>query len=135
MLAAPGPVPPEPRVAPSVGVALPGVVVAFSVEVTVNTLPSISTGWVWGGRWAASIATWVAGLVLVMTPGVVDWSMVWPWTKAAGVIAMTVFHHWLMIQRRRLARGEGLSGRRYRMMNEVPTLLMVIIVLSVIVKF
>lgn len=83
----------------------------------------------------ASIATWVAGLVLVMTPGVVDWSMVWPWTKAAGVIAMTVFHHWLMIQRRRLARGEGLSGRRYRMMNEVPTLLMVIIVLSVIVKF
>ena len=83
----------------------------------------------------ASIATWVAGLFLVMTPGVVDWSMVWPWTKAAGVIAMTVFHHWLMIQRRRLARGEGLSGRRYRMMNEVPTLLMVIIVLSVIVKF
>lgn len=83
----------------------------------------------------ASIATWAAGLVLVMTPGVVDWSMVWPWTKAAGVIAMTVFHHWLMIQRRRLARGEGLSGRRYRMMNEVPTLLMVIIVLSVIVKF
>lgn len=83
----------------------------------------------------ASIVTWVAGLVLVMTPGVVDWSVVWPWTKAAGVIAMTVFHHWLMIQRRRLARGEGLSGRRYRMMNEVPTLLMVIIVLSVIVKF
>jgi putative membrane protein len=28
-----------------------------------------------------------------------------------------------------------LTGRNYRMMNEVPTLLMVVIVLSVIVKF
>ena len=83
----------------------------------------------------ASIATWVAGLALVFTPGIVDWSMLWPWTKAAAVIAMTVFHHWLMIERKRLARGEGLSGRRYRLMNEVPTLLMVVIVLSVIVKW
>ena len=83
----------------------------------------------------ASIATWIAGLALVFTPGIVDWSMAWPWTKAAGVIGMTVFHHWLMIERKKLARGEGSTGRRYRMMNEVPTLLMVVIVLSVIVKF
>lgn len=83
----------------------------------------------------ASIATWAAGLALVFTPGIVDWSMVWPWTKAAGVIGMTVFHHWLMIQRKILARGEGMTGRQYRMMNEVPTLLMVLIVVSVIVKF
>jgi len=83
----------------------------------------------------ASIATWVAGLALVFTPGIVDWSMVWPWTKATAVIGMTLFHHWLMIERKKLARGEGSTGRRYRMMNEVPTLLMVVIVLSVIVKF
>lgn len=83
----------------------------------------------------ASIATWLAGLALVFTPGIVDWSMIWPWTKAAAVIAMTVFHHWLMIERKKLARGEGSTGRRYRMMNEVPTLLMVVIVVSVIVKF
>ena len=83
----------------------------------------------------ASIATWVAGLALVFTPGIVDWTMVWPWTKAAAVLAMTVFHHWLMIERKKLLRGEGSSGRRYRLMNEVPTLLMVLIVLSVIVKF
>lgn len=83
----------------------------------------------------ASIATWAAGLALVFTPGIVDWSMVWPWTKASAVIGMTVFHHWLMIERKKLSRGEGSSGRRYRLMNEVPTLLMVVIVLSVIVKF
>ena len=83
----------------------------------------------------ASIATWIAGLALVFTPGIVDWSLAWPWTKAAGVIGMTLFHHWLMIQRRKLQRGAGLSGRQYRIMNEVPTILMVLIVVSVIVKF
>lgn len=83
----------------------------------------------------AMIASWLAGLALVLTPGIVDWSMVWPWTKGASIIGMTWFHMWLAGQRRRLAQGISLSGRRYRMMNEVPTLLMIVIVLSVIVKF
>ena len=84
----------------------------------------------------AMIATWVAGLALVVTPGVVDWSMVWPWTKAAAVLAMTWFHHWLATQRKIMAtRPAPFSGRTYRLMNELPTLLMVVIVLSVIVKF
>ena len=84
----------------------------------------------------AMIATWVAGLALVVTPGVVDWSMVWPWTKAAAVLAMTWFHHWLATQRKIMATQPApLSGRTYRLMNELPTLLMVVIVLSVIVKF
>jgi putative membrane protein len=39
----------------------------------------------------ASIATWVFGLVLVFTPGIVDWGMVWPWTKAVSVLIMTWF--------------------------------------------
>lgn len=83
----------------------------------------------------AMIVTWVAGLALVLTPGIVDWGALWPWSKAAGVLGMTWFHMWLAGQRRALLAGKGLSGRRYRMMNEVPTLLMVVIVLSVIVRF
>ena len=83
----------------------------------------------------AMIATWISGLFLVMTPGIVDWSMVWPWTKAGCVLAMTWFHMWCAGQRRSLKAAQGLPGRRYRIMNEVPTLLMIGIVLSVIVKF
>lgn len=83
----------------------------------------------------AMIATWLSGLCLVLTPGIVDWSMVWPWTKAASVLAMTWFHHWCATQKHQLSLGKSLTGRQYRMMNEVPTLLMVVIVLSVIVKF
>jgi putative membrane protein len=82
------------------------------------------------------IATWVFGLALVLTPGIVDWSAVWPWAKGASVLAMTWFHHWLSLRRKDFAKGRNtLAGRRYRIMNEVPTLLMIVIVLSVIVKF
>lgn len=83
----------------------------------------------------AMLVTWFAGLALVLTPGIVDWSMIWPWSKAFGVVAMTWFHMWLSSQRKHLQAGRGLSGRQYRLMNELPTLLMVVIVLSVIVKF
>ena len=82
------------------------------------------------------IVAWAAGLALVMTPGIVDWTEIWPWTKGASVLAMTWFHMWLAARRKDFAAGRNaLTGRQYRMMNEVPTLLMVIIVLSVIVKF
>ena len=84
----------------------------------------------------ALIATWLFGLMLVFTPGIVDWSLVWPWAKAASVIAMTWFHMWLAGRRKDFEAGRNtLTGRRYRMMNELPTLLMIVIVLSVIIKF
>lgn len=84
----------------------------------------------------AMVASWVFGLALVMTPGIVSWSEVWPWTKAASVLAMTWFHHWLGLRRKDFLRGENnRTGRTYRMMNEVPTLLLIVIVLSVIVKW
>ena len=83
----------------------------------------------------AMIATWVSGLGLVMTPGIVSWDMTWPWVKAACVIAMSVFHMWCARERRHLSAGMARAGRSYRMMNEVPTLLMVGIVTAVIVKF
>lgn len=84
----------------------------------------------------AMITTWILGLCLVATPGIVDWSAIWPWAKFAGVLGMTVFHMWLARQRRVFASGDNqLSGKQFRMMNEVPTVLMVLIVLSVVVKF
>lgn len=84
----------------------------------------------------AMIVTWIVGLWLVFTPGIVDWTAVWPYLKAAAVIAMTWFHMWLAKRRKDFATGDNsLSGRQYRMMNEVPTVLMIIIVLSVVVKF
>ena len=84
----------------------------------------------------AMISSWVFGLALVLTPGIVDWGAVWPWTKAVSSIGMTWFHMWLGIRRKEFISGRNTrSGRTYRIMNEVPTVLMVVIVFSVIVKF
>ncbi len=84
----------------------------------------------------AMVATWLFGLLLVFTPGIVDWSLVWPWTKATAVLAMTWFHHWLARRRKDFAlKANSLDGRRYRAMNEMPTFLLIVIVLSVVVKF
>jgi len=84
----------------------------------------------------AMLATWVFGLCLVFTPGIVDFSMAWPWTKAAAVLGMSAFHIWLERRVKLTADGkETLTGRQYRLMNEVPTVLMIVIVISVVVKF
>ncbi|SLN40643.1 hypothetical protein ROA7450_01954 [Roseovarius albus] len=84
----------------------------------------------------AMISTWVFGLAMVFTPGIVDWSAVWPFTKMAAVLSMTWYHHWLAKRRKDFINGQNtVTGRQYRMMNELPTILMVVIVLSVVVRF
>jgi protoporphyrinogen IX oxidase len=66
----------------------------------------------------------------------VDWQAVWPWVKAASILAMTWFHMWLAGRRKEFVAGANTrTGRQYRIMNEVPTVLLVLIVVSVIVKF
>jgi putative membrane protein len=81
------------------------------------------------------IATWLFGLALVFTPGTVDWSAVWPWMKAAAVLGMTWFHMWCGARRKDFVNGtNSRNGRQYRLMNEVPTLLLIVIVVSVIAR-
>ena len=83
----------------------------------------------------AMIATWIFGLLMVITPGYIDWSSAWPWLKAVAVIAMTGFHGWCSKQRKVFASGSNQrTGRYFRLMNEVPTVLLLVIVISVIVR-
>jgi putative membrane protein len=81
------------------------------------------------------ISTWLFGLLLATTPGIIDWASIWPYAKIAGIGGMTWFHHWCGRRRKEFVVGTNTrTGRDYRLMNEVPTLLMVLIVVSVIVK-
>ena len=83
----------------------------------------------------AMIAAWAFGVALTLTPGVVDWGAIWPWSKAAAVLAMTWFHFWCARERKAFIEGKNIkSGRHYRMMNEVPTILVIAIIISVIVR-
>lgn len=82
----------------------------------------------------AMITTWIFGLILI-SMGMFDWSEAWSWIKLAAVLGMTGMHGWLAARRKDFAAGTNTrSGRTYRMMNEVPTLLMVVIVIMVIVR-
>lgn len=83
----------------------------------------------------AMMATWIFGLMLVFTPGIVDWGSIWPWIKAGSVIAMSALHGWLSTRRKDFVAGKNrYSGRTYRLVNEIPTVLMVVIVFMVVLK-
>jgi putative membrane protein len=82
----------------------------------------------------AMIAAFVFGIWMIVW-GAVDWSFVWPWVKAAMVLALSAFHGLLGRWRRAFAADRNTRPARfYRMVNEVPTVLMVVIVIMVIVK-
>lgn len=82
----------------------------------------------------AMISTWLFGLILIAM-GMFDWSSLWSWIKLAGVVAMTGMHGWLGARRRDFAEGRNrLNGRSYRIANEVPTVLMLVIVIMVVVR-
>jgi putative membrane protein len=84
----------------------------------------------------AMIATWVLGLYLVFGPDGVGLSgNGWLHAKIALVVAMTVFHIMLSRWRREFERDENQRPAKfYRIANEVPPVLMAIIVILVIVK-
>ncbi len=83
----------------------------------------------------AMIAAWIFGGALASIPGVVDWGSGWAWVKAGAVILMTGFHGALSKWRREFLNDRNRkSARFYRLANEVPTVLMIIIVIMVIVR-
>ncbi len=82
------------------------------------------------------IIAWIFGLALAFTPGIVDWSRdYWFHAKLVMVLGMTWFHMALARWRRTFAADANVrAGRFYRLMNEVPTLLMLGIVIMVIAR-
>lgn len=83
----------------------------------------------------AMVLTWFFGLLLLLIPGLIDWQEIWLWVKFSSILAMTWFHFWLAGRRKELQLGLcQVSERRFRVLNEVPTLLMVLIVIMVIIR-
>ena len=83
----------------------------------------------------AMIGTWLAGFLVMSIPGIVEWAAWWPWVKIAAVLAMTWFHIWLSLKRKQLESGSCMTtARQFRRMNELPTILVIVIVVMVVVK-
>jgi len=83
----------------------------------------------------AAAMTYGFGLLLLATPGIVDWQRGWIWAKLVLVLLLTLFHGLLAHWRRDFAeRKFSHSARFYRIVNELPTLAMIAIVLLVVTK-
>jgi len=83
----------------------------------------------------AMIATWTFGILLVLTPGIITWSAGWWHVKLAMVLLMSGFHGAMSGWRRAFLEDRNRRSQRfYRIANEVPTLLLVVIVIMVIVR-
>jgi putative membrane protein len=83
----------------------------------------------------AMIATFVFGLGLAGTPGVIDWHRGYMWVKLALVLGLAAYHglcaRWVKSfaadQNRR-------SATFYRRVNEIPAVLMLVIVILITVR-
>jgi protoporphyrinogen IX oxidase len=83
----------------------------------------------------AMIAAYLFGIALVLTPGVVDWRAGWWHGKLLGILGMTWAHHDLSRARKGFeADARPRTERAWRILNEVPTVLLILIVIMVIVK-
>ncbi|OCW57340.1 protoporphyrinogen oxidase HemJ [Hoeflea olei] len=81
----------------------------------------------------AMMVSWTVGLWLAWSG--FGFYGTWLWIKIAGVVGLTVFHVFLSRSARRFAAGENrMTARQWRMANEVPTLLMILVVIMVIIK-
>lgn len=83
--------------------------------------------------WPSLVVVWILGLSLAVTIGA--FAQGWFHAKLALVLALSGYHVWLASYAAALARGERkLTGRKLRMINEVPGIAAALIVILVIVK-
>ncbi len=83
----------------------------------------------------AMIATYGFGMILAATPHAVEWSDGWIYAKLALVAILTCVHFLFARWRQEFAEDRNVrSARFYRVVNEVPTVLMIFIVVLVVVK-
>ncbi len=83
----------------------------------------------------AMIASFLFGILLLLTPGVVDWSAWWVYATIVLVLTMTGLHGMFSKWRKDFEADRNTRPARvFRIANEGPTLLMIVIVILVVVK-
>lgn len=83
--------------------------------------------------WPSAVLVWVLGLSLAVTIGA--WTQPWFHLKLAAVLGLSFYQLWLARYAQALARGERqLTGRKLRLLNEIPGIAAAVIVVLVIVK-
>jgi putative membrane protein len=83
----------------------------------------------------ALILSWAVGIALIFAPGVVDWGEGWVYAKLGFLVLLMGYHALLARWRRHFDQDQNRHSERfYRWANEVPTVLMIGIVIFAVVK-
>ena len=83
----------------------------------------------------AMLLSWLLGIILVLIIGIESFSFLWLQIKFALVVLLTIYHEYLGKCIRLLKSGENeKSSKFYRIINEIPTVLLIFIVFIIIFK-
>ena len=83
----------------------------------------------------AMIVSWIFGVLLIYTIGMHNFSFIWLQLKLVFVIILTIYHFFLFQCLRKFTENNNsFSPKFYRIINEIPTVLLIGIVLVVVFK-
>jgi len=83
----------------------------------------------------AMIASWIFGMLLIYTIGMGNFSFFWLQLKLLFVVILTIYHFFLFQCLRKFTENNNTySPKFYRIINEIPTVLLIGIILVVVFK-
>ena len=83
----------------------------------------------------AMIVSWIFGVLLIHTIGMDNFGSIWLQLKLAFVIILTIYHFFLFQCLKRFTENtNSFSPKFYRIINEIPTVLLIVIILAVVFK-
>ena len=83
----------------------------------------------------AMILSWIFGVLLIHTIGMDNFGSIWLQIKLVFVIILTIYHFFLFQCLRKFTENRNTySSKFYRIINEIPTVLLIGIVLVVVFK-
>ena len=83
----------------------------------------------------AMIASWIFGALLIHTIGINNLNSLWLQLKLIFVIFLTIYHFFLFDCLKKFAENNNLySAKFYRIINEIPTVLLILIIFVIIYK-
>tara|TARA_Y100000768_G_C23843275_1_gene617210 strand:+ start:218 stop:652 length:435 start_codon:yes stop_codon:yes gene_type:complete len=83
----------------------------------------------------AMILSWIFGLLLIHAQGIISLNLLWMKIKIGLVIILTAYHFYLLaILKDFQIDNNTKSSKFFRIINEVPTLLLIIIIFVVVFK-
>ena len=83
----------------------------------------------------AMIASWIFGVLLFHTIGINNFGFLWLQLKLLFVVILTIYHFFLFQCLRKFAgNNNSFSPKFYRIINEIPTILLIGIILVIVFK-